>query len=347
MQKPYNTGSRFILFVGLLASLVCYNCSQRKIINPKDTILQGNIKFATAGPIYLLGYADSLDMILGIKTVMDTTPLQKNGDYYFSLHTKHAGIYDIRLNDSTLLADIYIRPEDKLNIDFGDKYSAPQINTVNMEGKYNAFRLNITQKFYREPEVKQMYYISANYFDLKSFNTFSLKRKNQMLAFFDSTFKGQKIDPDFEKYTRAEINYQYGIDKLMFLWKKRIKNMDILPDSSYYADINTKAYLENSSALSSPAYIHFLKLYINNMYGEIMVKKQINTANTNTVNPVIEKYKLATTLIGGPFSSLVTLNIIKSEMLEDEYQALKQNKSQSALALMEAWFQHKYQLKTQ
>jgi hypothetical protein len=333
---------KFLLVAFVLLGIFFTSCSQYANENPQDTVLKGTIKFAHEGNLYLIGYADSINKILGKKTTIDTTKIDRNGEYRFSIHAQSANEYELKLMDTILVTDIYIAPGNKVILNFDEIHSDPYFSKNDMEGKYNDFRVKLSRKFYFEPEVKQMYYISANYLHIDQFDSFVKMRRNQQMTFFDDYFKGQKPDPEFEKYARAEINYQYGIDKLMFLWKKRIKNIDIFPDSSYYSDISKKGYLENPDALNSPAYIHFLNLYINNMYGEKMVKNAIRNKDAKPINTTIEKYKLTLSTLNKPYRDIVLYNIITTEMNSAESDALFRNKSKPSIDILIDWLRKKY-----
>jgi hypothetical protein len=337
----------FILALLLAPVLFLNSCTWQSNEKQGDTIIKGKIRFASGGDLYLIGYADSIDKILGKKTVLDTAAIGKDGSYRFSIHPKTANEFELKLKDTIILTDVYIAPKNKLSINFGNEHTDPVVSTDNLEGMYNDYRVKLNRKFYFEPEVKQMYYISANYLHVEQFDSFVQVRRKQQLAFFDSYFKGQKPDPEFEKYARSEINYQYGIDKMMFLWKKRIKNVDVFPGPAYYQDISDKAYLENPDALNSPAYYHFLNLYINNIYGERLVKNEIKPIGGEPIKPAVEKMKIAKQSIKEPYFYIVSDNIIASDISSMELQEFRtKNPDQKQLSLnLLKWFEEKYHVK--
>jgi len=328
------------LFYGLCI-LVFTNlsaCTHEPKENPGDTILKGHINFDFKGPLYLSGYADSMDQILGRKTVLDTAVIDKKGNYRFVLHACQSCIYDLKTADSLWLSSLYISPQNKLKIDFNERLKDPVIDTSNMEGRYNDFRVKLTWKFFKENETKQFYYIGANYLTLNQFDTFVQGRRKQMHSFYDQYFKGLKPDEEFQKYALAEIDYQYGIDKMMFLWKHRIKDVDIFPDSSYYKYITSTSYLNNPDAISSQAYAHYLILYINNIYGEMLAKNHLPTP----VHPIAEKYSLACINLEEPFRDIVIANLIVSDMKPSEYKAISADKLKPVYIALIDWINQKY-----
>lgn len=333
-------------YLYIVSAMSFAGCHLHDHENPQDTVLKGNIGFACKGPLFLMGYADSTDKFLGRKSVLYSAKIEENGDYRFVFHPNAPNIYDLKSADSFLLSSIYLCPTNKLMIHFAKKYDDPVIDTSNMEGKYNDFRVKLTQKFYKENAVKQFYYIGANYITINQFDTFVQGRKKQMNAFFENYFKGQKISPDFKKYALSEIKYQYGIDKMMFLWKKRIKSMTIFPDSSYYKDITNKSYLENPDAMFSPAYYHYLNLYINNIYGQMMMSNQpLPKWKGKPMSPALAKYEIAIMNLKEPFFDIVAYNIIVGDMSDDEYKTVKANRSASMNLALHEWFENKYQFK--
>ena len=334
---------RFFLGYCLLSVLILAGCRDRE--NPQDTVLKGKIGFAYKGPLFLVGYADSIDKFLGKKSVMDTATIDNNGNYRFALHPHCANIYDLKSADSLLLPSIYLCPRNKLVINFNEKNKDSRIDTSNMDGMYNDFRVKLTYKFFKENTVKQFYYIGANYITINQFDTFVQGRRKQMLAFFDNYFKGQNISPDFKKYALAEIDYQYGIDKMMYVWKHRIKNKDVIPDSSYYKDITNKAYLENPDAMFSPSYYHYLNLYVNNLYGESIVKNPIRPEwKGKPMSPDLEKFDIAMNDLNEPFRDIVICNIIKDDMTPDEFKTIKNRNINPDYLYREMlkWFENKY-----
>ena len=332
---------RFFLGFCLLLVLILTGCHVRE--NPQDTVLKGRIGFACKGSLFLVGYADSIDKFLGKKSTMDTATIDENGNYRFVLHPQGPNIYDLKSADSLWLPSIYICPTNKLVINFNEKNKDPRIDTSNLEGMYNDFRVKLTYKFFKENTVNQFYYIGANYITINQFDTFVQGRKKQMIVFFDNYFKGQNISPDFKKYALAEINYQYGIDKMMYVWKHRIKNKDIIPDSAYYRDITNKIYLENPDAMFGPAYYHYLNLYVNNIYGESLVKNASRPEmNQKLFAEPIEKIEIAFYSLGLHYQDIVICNIIAGEMSNTEYQRLKAANSARTYQALLVWFEKKY-----
>jgi len=330
--------------------IVCLaSCNLIQKDNPADTILKGHIGFAVKGPLYLTGYADSIDRFLGRKTVLDTAFIDDKGNYRFVIHSHTPNIYDLKSADSFLLSSIYICPKNKLTIDFKEPFKDPVIDTSKPEGKYNDFRIKLTWKFFKDNDTKQFYYIGANYLTVNQFDTFVQGRKNQMHLFYDQYFKGVKTDPSFEKYALSEIDYQYGIDKMMFLWKHRIKNVDVFPDSSYYKDITTKKYLNNPDAICSPAYYHFLNLYINNIYGEEVVKHPVRPQwEGKPMSPAMEKFNMAVQKLDPPYSNIVICKIVVDDMPAAEFKKLKTGKSQNQIiGALAKWFEDKYRFKVE
>jgi hypothetical protein len=326
------------LIIITMVTVNAWRCSPYEKENPGDTIIKGNIKFAKNQKMFLSGFADSISSYLDIKTVLDTALIDDLGNYRFSIHSSLANIYELRLADSVLITDLYLRPTDKLTFNFNGKYKDPLILSGADERNYNDFRLKLNRRFYFEPEIHQIYYISSNYMDVKAFDDFMHKRRQQMIAFYEDYFKDRKPDPAFDNYARSEISYQYGIDKLNYLVKKRIKNLDVFPDASYYKDITEKDYLNNAKAIGSPAYYHFLKLYIENLYGEKMAKHEIVHQGPGYINPPAEKYKLAIHYLSGSARDIELYIIIVNDMSKAEWKTFA-NRSVESLT---AWFKKKY-----
>jgi len=327
---------KYLTFTFLIV-LAISGCQLKRTENYGAMQINGRIKFACNQKIFLLGYPDSVSMFTGKKVVLDTFLINKDGDFYFNIKPSVSNIYELRLADTVLMSDLYLIPNNTLTLHFLKKYDVSRIDTSNITGKCNDYRAKLEYQFYREPQIKQLYYISANYMTVPMFDSFCKDRRTRMLNFYANYFNDKYPDRDFDNYARAELKYQYAIDKLMYLWKKRIKNMDVFPDSIYY-DFSVKSYLEDKDALQSQAYFHFLKLYINNIYGEDIVKKSRSLQETQTKNPVIEKYKLAIKNLSIPFRDIVLCNIISGEMTREEFTSI----SKSGMVAMKKWFENKY-----
>jgi hypothetical protein len=303
------------------------------------TIIDGNIQFPPAEKIYFYAFADTSDIYMEKKSALDSCIIDRNQNFSFSLLLKSSCAFDLVCGNKNLVTNLFIGPGDKITINFSGKNRMSEVISSDDAGKFNAYLIKFLDAFYTNQDVKEEYYIRTNYMDIQQFTSYSETRKQKQFDFFNSFFRGDSLSQEFRDDALNTINYGIAVDRLMFLWKKRIKNETVIPDSSYFS-FATPAFIENKKAFNCPAYIRFLNLYIKDIYEREVERGELSAK----LIPAVEKYKLAVRLLHKPFRDAVVFNIIFSDMhnvsSEESLQPLPALKVDS----MAAWFEKKYSL---
>jgi hypothetical protein len=216
------------------------------------------------------------------------------------------------------------------------------VTSSNPESNYNKFLLQFIDSFY-QGENKHEYYIATNYMDILEFTTYNEKRKQKQLFFFNTFFKNDSINTDFKDYALNTINYGIAVDRLMYLWKKRMKSENIFGDSSFFA-FETPSFIENRGAFNCPAYIRFLNLYIKDEYERKVEKGELPLDKSEKLVPEVEKYRLALRLLKKPYCNVVIYNIIQIDMNGIGNESTIDAPSVNSMDSMESWFRRKYSI---
>lgn len=327
-----------LAILSLIAFLLC-SCQSEKKENAETSTIKGHIQHPIKDKIYFSSYKDSFELYQENKTTLDSALLDQNGNFSFSLKINNPIAFDLESGGKNLGINLFISPGDQLEINYPDTSYTPQINSSTEEGKFNAFLVNFQYKFFRDPEIKNEYYIGSNYMDGHNFATYNDRRKEEQLKFFSSTFEDDSLKKARSEYAMNTVLYGIGVDRLMYVWKKRMKNQTVVLDSNYF-DFETKTFLENRDAMNCPAYIHFLKLYVKDSYERSVERGEIPAEAL----PQVEKYKLCINLLDKPFSDVVLYNILLSDMHDVSNKETAHGNYSMPLDSMLIVFRQKYSL---
>lgn len=301
----------FLFFVNRFFS----SCNQSYQVPASDTFIRGNMQFPTGDKLYFLSYSDTANLFLNRKSAIDSSDIDPDGNYIISLHIKSSCAFDLVYGRKKLASNLFMSPGDKIEMNFKGKSFVPYIKRSAPEAKYNTFLLQYLDSFYKNEVLKPQYYIASNYMEVNEFEKYTNMRRNQQLSFFNNFFTGDSIKPAFSNYALNTINYGIAVDRLLYLWKKRMKGHSVTPDSSYWF-FKDKVFLENDKALNCPVYIHFLTFYIKEMYSQGIESGALPENKSVDVIPQVEKYKLAVKLLERPFSDVVLYDIFSFDLEE-------------------------------
>ena len=290
-----------------------------------------------------MSFADTIDLYLEKKSALDSSLIDEKGNYTLTLHIKNPCAFNLQCGKKNLAANLFLSPGDNLEMNFIGKNHKPFIKRSGPEAKYNNYLIQFVDSFYNDPVLKPQYYIASNYMDLKQFVSYTDTRKQHQLGFFQSFFKGDSLRPEFRDYAVNTIEYGIAVDRLLYLWKKRMKSEAVNPDSGYYY-FATPSYLENKHAFSCPAYIHFLNLYIMDTYVRMLEKGALPEKKSAALIPQVEKYKLAVQLLKPPFRDVVLLGIITNEINSMAQEDTTKPGSSASMIDKIEWFKNKYSL---
>ncbi len=316
-------------------------CNQKAGNGEQGTIISGNIQFPETNKLYFYSFADSVDFFLARQTPIDSALIQANGDFSFHLTNGAQYVFKLQLNGKELLSNLLILPGDKLEINFYGKQHTPKIVPYGNAAKFNSFLLKFVDKFYKEKEVKNEYYIASNYMDPNHYEIYTNKRKKDMLNFFNSYFENDSILPVYSSFVVNSIYYELASDRLMYLWKKRMKGEPIAPDSSFFY-FTEPSFVQNSSAFVTPSYIRFLNLYIKDTYERMVERGELPLNKKDKLIPSVEKYRIASELLDGTFEDAALYSIIVNDGNDVSDSTINVYKTRTSLDALKASFKSKY-----
>ena len=310
-----------VLIISLLTLLFLSIAGSKKQKSKEEktniTVIKGEIEFSTGGSIDLYSNPDKFQKYLNKKILIASAPVDSRGRFAFAFNFLNASALDLKIGNRILVSNLFLCPGDQIKLNFSDSISRPQIALNGKGGRDNQFLLLFNEKFFKEPKTKRNYYINSNFLNADEYSEFLKIRRRQEKKLFDDFFAESPPGKEFKIYVQSEINYQYAVDKLMYLWKKGIKNKQAHAGDDYY-DFLSKEFIENPSAINSPSYVHFLNLYFTNLYEQQLFKIR-QTKKSQRVDQAFEKIKLAKKEFSGLSLQIITLNILNEEANSIDY----------------------------
>jgi hypothetical protein len=293
--------------------------------------------------MYFYSYPDTFATYLGVKSAIDSSDIDKNGNYSIEFHAPKSYAFDLVCGDSNLVSNLIVVPGSELKINFVQKGNKPEIFPGGEDAKFNTYLLMFVDTFYRNPDTKRDYYIVTNFMSIEEFTKYNINRQNKMLEFYHNYFGDIKLRKEYSDYALNTINYGIGVDRLMYLWKKRMKVENVKADSSYFKFI-THSYLENKDGFNCPAYIRFLNLYIKDVYERKIEEGELVVNPQNGLKPQVEKYKLSKKLLNEPYSNIVISNIVVSDVNDVTENEITPAMINLSLDSLDKWFVNKYSI---
>ena len=304
-----------ILIISLLTllflSIAGSNNKKSKPENENFTVIKGKIKFSSGISIDLYAYPDLFQKYLNKKILVASAPVDSRGKFSFSFNFYQLSAFDLKIGNRILASNLFLCPGDQITINFPDTATCPEITSRDKGERNNRFLLLFNEKFFKEQKIKRDYYINSNFLYLDEYSEYLKTRRLQEIKLYDEFFSKTTPGKEFETYVLSEINYQYAIDKLMYLWKKGIKNKQAYAGNDYY-DFLSKDFIENPSAVNSPSYVRFLNLYFTILYEEYLFKTQ-KAKNNTRVGQSFEKLRFTKKTFSGLSLHIITLNILNDE----------------------------------
>jgi len=293
----------------LSAAIFISSCSTKK--NSAEIVIEGKIIPSGDRKVYLYGFANDTGKYKGKKVLLDSSEVSVSGKYFLS-HSDNAGyLFDLKTKYSIQVTNLFLQPGDHLTLNFIKGTNQPEIPGNDACSKYNNYLLQFSDSFYRSPDAKGMYYVGSNYLTLADYHTYTAQRRQQQLQFYSNYFNGNSPDSLFANFAISEINYQFGNDNLLFLWKRRMRGIRAMDDSTSY-DFLRSLQIENPQALNSPAYFYFLLLYIDDLYNQGIEKEDPSEIKPKASEVVEDKKLLAEKNLAGKFREIAELNISES-----------------------------------
>jgi len=331
-------------FKAIVLLLLVSACNSSKKEEVAGTVIKGNIKNAPDSFVYFKTYIDSVDLFLGMKSSLDSARIDGNGN--FELHPKvdSVCVFTLVCGNRDLISNALLTENGHLDITFTGKDYSPVILSKNEISDYNTFLLKLIYEFYKKPDIKQEYYIASNYMDAMPYAEYNGKRMDAMLDFYTKNWGNRSSNQLYYDYAVYTMKYECAADRLMFLWKHRMKNLPIDPDSTYF-NYTDKKFLNNPQAYISPSYIRFINLYLKDKYETLAVAgKSVPGAEKFAGVPPVQKYMLAASLFDRPVLNAVLTNLLLSDLKDVDNKDLSSAPSSKNLDSLEMNFKTKYKL---
>ncbi len=171
---------RHLLFLITIFCWSMYSCSQHD-----SATIEGRIDpvLVKKQKVYFYVYPDSLSRLFLKNTVLDSCMVKADGSFSFRIEKwKKPAFFDLGNGDFIFARGYFLEPGNKLNLVFNGKEVPPKLMISEQCGKYNVFVQSFLDTFYRDPLLKEMYYITSNYMPAKDYATYINKRRVGLLS---------------------------------------------------------------------------------------------------------------------------------------------------------------------
>ena len=274
-------------------------------------LVHGTIGSPTGTYAYLHSYPDTQSVYGMDKVITDSCIIGEEGAFELVMPAGFPVSFDLSDGKDFLVSNLFACPGDEVRIDFKGKERIPEVNVDSETGRFNFFLILLADSFYIDPAAKHAYYVTSNYLDGQQYEQYTNERRQRELKLFSDYFQDDSLRREYREYALNTIQYGIALDRLMYVWKKRMKGQNVVIDPTYFAFL-TPGFIQNPSGLNCPGYIRFLNLYIKESY-----ERKLDTGELTPgagLNPSVEKFKLAEQLLSPPYSRAVLYNIIQGDM---------------------------------
>jgi len=291
--------------------LIFVSCKPESRGRAGAIVVHGTIEFPAGKYVYLYSYPDTPTVYGMDKVKTDSCLINEKGGFELSMAVGFPVAFDLSDGKDFLVSNLFACPGDEIEIVFGGKGHIPSVNDKNEAGWFNSFLVTLADSFYIDPAVKHEYYVTSNYLDRQQYEQYTNERRQRELMLFNNYFRDDSLRKEYKDYALNTIEYGIAIDRLMYVWKKRMKGQSVVIDPTYFSFL-TPGFMQNATGFSCPAYIRFLNLYIKETYERKLVTGELKTGVG--FNPSVEKFKFAEQLLPAPYRDAVLYNIVLSDL---------------------------------
>jgi thiol-disulfide isomerase/thioredoxin len=196
---------------------------------------------------------------LSAQEAQSPSGISPQGDFAISVPLQGATMADLVYGEEAV--SIFLQPGDQLEVRFN---AADMLKTLRFKGQ-GANENNFLVAYYLKFVENDDYQVLPENISLTetAFIEFLDLRKKDQLLFLEKYQAKTPLSPAFQHYIRAEIDYTWANDRLMFAdLKQRVKGGARMALSPAYYHYLGQVTLNNPQALGSPAYTDFLKNYL-------------------------------------------------------------------------------------
>lgn len=326
-----------------LITLLVSGCSNENAGNGSKISINGNVGKSLGTKVYLNSYGDSMDIFMGNKVALDSSEIDEKGNFAFNIDADGPLVFSLQCGNKDLIVNQLLCKGDHLDLDFIGELNVPKIVSKGEPADFNNYMLRFVETFYKVKDTKQDYYVNSNYLDVQQYAKYTSDRKKEMLDFYDKYFGDKSIRKEYRDYAIYTINYEFACDRLMYLWKNRMKGHPAAPDSTYF-DFIEPGFIENKDAFITPSYIRFLNLYVKDVYERMVERGELPVDKTKSLVPVVEKYRIASGMLHGQFLNAVKYNLISNDLVDLPGTHQKEQTAKLPLDSLEQLFKVKYNL---
>ena len=230
-------------------------------IYSKPIVIQGYRHTKAKDSLYLYTYQYTGDYIEGMSPVSSLMP-DSNGFFRFVYPTKTGIEFTLKNGDQYIFFNVFFSAGDSLKINITDKqvgYDGSGQNNV-------AYNDSFPTVFYKGEEGKR--YANSFKLSLDSFNTYIDERKVARYHFLQSFADVKPLSDAFIDQTNKEIEYQWAVDKLQYLWKHTYFHhlKGVVEAKPGYFDFISKLDIQHKPELNVLQYYYCLKDYVTEIW---------------------------------------------------------------------------------
>ena len=248
-----NTGRQLLfMLIALVLSANSYS---------KNIVIQGYRNTKSNDSLYLYTYQNTGDFLEGMSPVSSFMP-DSNGFFRFVYPTKSGNEFTLKNGDQYIFFNVFFSAGDSLKINMTD-------NQVSYDGNAEnnvAYNDSFPKIFYMGEEGKK--YSNSFKLSLDSFNTYIDERKVARFHFLQSFADEKPLSDAFIDQTNKEIEYQWAVDKLQYLWKHTYFHhlKGVVEAQPGYFDFISKLDIQHNPELNVLQYYYCVKDYVTEIW---------------------------------------------------------------------------------
>lgn len=251
--------------------------------------------------VTLIYFHSVQDMVAGNMLPVVKARINAEGRFLISFDLKTTTRFFLSNDTLRLASQAYLSPGDSLFLDVGK-------DSIDAKGRGSDkinFIVAFNDSFFDGRPKKEVLANAFTNLDMQHFLLFRDKMRRNELSFLNECYQNKKADKDFRDVMIAEINYQFALDKLQYLWRHDTSgsHKNIPHDASYFK-MSDDIPLESRTAISSPAYWLYLREFISTLWFDKFEHLNSNDRKAFNRKQYATKFRMVDSLLHQPYNDM-------------------------------------------
>ncbi len=296
MRRNKTHLSKYLNLTYLFALLALISLLAGELVAAEKTTIRGKIENPVDDYVTIHYFKNYIDRIL-LDQSADTVKLNADNSFVYTKELKHPIEFTLKNGIRWTLSNKFLKPGDELKLDItfsGKNETELDINTDWTND--NKFLNDFIKRFYVDVNTDE--YERAFSEPVDSFLVFINNRKKEQLDFLNENADDYGISELFKKYIKAEINYNWALDRSRYVTFSKGRNVDIVVNSAgeKYFDYIDELELSDPISPSNMSFPVILIEYLNALY---TYRKADTSVKLPVKDPALIKLDIAKEKLNG------------------------------------------------